>query len=157
MMAAETTTLPRPLDGLRVLDVAEAYGAYVSRILGDLGADVLKLEPPGGDRSRHLLPELALAQGKLSLPFVQANVNKRSLTLDLQHPAGQAQFRALAQDADVVVSTEGCQVWAQRDLDLRQLSLRFPRLVWTAFTPFGLHGPHSDYLGNNLIAEAMGA
>ncbi len=77
------------LGGLRVLDVAEPLGAYVSRLLGDLGAEVIKIEPPGGDPGRHLSPFLERSETgnaereSLSLPFVHANLNKRSLVLDL--------------------------------------------------------------------------
>jgi crotonobetainyl-CoA:carnitine CoA-transferase CaiB-like acyl-CoA transferase len=92
----------------------------------------------------------------MSLPFLHANVNKRSIILDLQQPQDQAHFRALAAQADVVVSTESVATWATRGVDLGQLATLFPGLVWTAIMPFGLDGPHSTYVGNNLIAEAMG-
>ncbi len=95
------------LEGMRVLDVAEPLGAFVSRILGDLGADVIKIEPPGGDPGRHLSPFLTTGQERLSLPFVHANVNKRSVILDLEQRQDQERFRALVAQSDVVVSTEG--------------------------------------------------
>jgi crotonobetainyl-CoA:carnitine CoA-transferase CaiB-like acyl-CoA transferase len=144
------------LDGLRVLDVASTLGAYVSRILGDLGADVIKIEPPGGDPSRRQTPWLTTSATRLSLPFVHANLNKRSICLDLDQPQDQEQFRRLAAQADVVVSTEPAAVWARRGLDLEQLSQHFPHLVWTSLTPFGLHGPYSTFTGTNIVAEAMG-
>jgi len=148
--------LPGALDGLRVLDVAEPIGSYVSRILGDLGAEVIKIEPPGGDLGRHLAPFCTVDQERVSLPFVHANLSKRSLVLDLDQPDDQERFQALARQADVVVSTEGAKTWAARGVDLKRLSSLHPGLVWTAFTPFGLRGPYRDYAGNNLIAEAMG-
>jgi crotonobetainyl-CoA:carnitine CoA-transferase CaiB-like acyl-CoA transferase len=144
------------LTGIRVLDVAAPLGAYVSRLLGDLGADVIKIEPPGGDPGRHLAPFLTAAQERLSLPFLHANLNKRSIVLDLNQPQDQERFRTLAAQADVVVSTENVETWAARGIDLGRLATAFPRLVWTAMTPFGLSGPYSAYVGNNLIAEAMG-
>jgi crotonobetainyl-CoA:carnitine CoA-transferase CaiB-like acyl-CoA transferase len=153
---ADHNELLGALDGMRVLDVAAPFGAYVSRILGDLGAEVMKVEPPGGDPSRYYVPCLNAAQEPLSLPFVQANLNKRSLILDVETPQGQARFRALAAQADVVVSTDSTATWARRGVRLDQLSTEYPHLVWTAFTPFGLSGPYSAYAGNNLIAEAMG-
>ena len=148
--------LPGALDGLRVLDVAEPIGSSVSRILGDLGAEVIKIEPPGGDPGRRLAPLYTVDQEQVSLPFVHANLSKRSLVLDLDQRQDQERFRALARQADVVVSTEGAETWAARGVDLERLPSLHPGLVWTAFSPFGLSGPYCDYAGNNLIAEAMG-
>ena len=147
---------PGALEGMRVLDVAEPLGAFVSRILGDLGADVIKIEPPGGDPGRHQSPLLTTGQERLSLPFVHANVNKRSVILDLEQGQDQERFRALVAQSDVVVSTEGMARWTARGIDVEQLSKFYPRLVWTSFSPFGLSGPYSAYTGNNIIAEAMG-
>ena len=156
MVAANPNRPPGALEGVRVLDVAEPFGAFVSRILGDLGADVIKIEPPEGDPGRHLSPFVTNRQERLSLPFVRANVNKRSVILDLDRREDQARFRALAEQADVVVSTEGMATWAARGIDLEQLSKFYPRLVWLSFSIFGLSGPYSLYTGNNIVAEAMG-
>lgn len=159
MATSDSERTAGALSGIRVLDVAEPLGAYVSRILGDLGADVIKIEPPGGDPGRRCAPFVAAdtaAQALVSLPFVRANLNKRSHILDLEQREAQARFRALAAQADVVVSTEGVKTWAARGVDLGQLATLSPSLVWTALTPFGLSGPYGDYAGNNLIAEAMG-
>ncbi|HSX79315.1 MAG TPA: CoA transferase, partial [Candidatus Saccharimonadia bacterium] len=156
MEVAEREEPRGALDGIRVLDVAEPCGAYVSRILGDLGADVIKIEPPGGDPGRQMAPLLPVGAEQLSLPFVHANLNKRSIVLDVQQPQEQERFRALARQADVVVSTEGVAAWTTRGVDLHRLSADFPRLIWTSLTPFGLSGPYSAYVGNNIVAEAMG-
>jgi crotonobetainyl-CoA:carnitine CoA-transferase CaiB-like acyl-CoA transferase len=156
MVAADHNESLGTLDGLRVLDVAAPPGAYVSRILGDLGADVIKIEPPGGDPSRHFGPFFNAGQEHVSLSFVQANLSKRSIILDLDQPQDQQRFRALAAEADVVISTDSTETWARRGVRLDQLTTDYPHLVWTAFTPFGLSGPYSAYAGNNLIAEAMG-
>ena len=156
MIAANHESPPGALEGVRVLDVAEPLGAFVSRILGDLGADVIKIEPPGADPGRHLAPFLTTGQERLSLPFVHANVNKRSIVLDLARREDQERFRALAAQSDVVVSTEGLATWAARGIDVGRLSSLYPHLVWTAFSPFGLSGPYSAYTGNNIVAEAMG-
>ncbi|MDH3604876.1 MAG: CoA transferase, partial [Candidatus Tectomicrobia bacterium] len=149
-------SLTGAFSGIRVLDVAEPLGSYVSRILGDLGAEVIKIEPPGGDPARHLAPFYTAEQEQISLPFVHANLNKRSLVLDLEQREDQERFHALAMQADIVVSTEGAETWAARGVDLQRLSTLHPGLIWTAFTPFGLSGPYRNYAGNNLIAEAMG-
>jgi benzylsuccinate CoA-transferase BbsE subunit len=84
MTATNDGRLAGALDGVRVLDLAAPLGALVGRMLGDLGADVIKIEPPGGDPSRYLAPFVSRAQTRLSLPFVRANVNKRSIILDLE-------------------------------------------------------------------------
>jgi crotonobetainyl-CoA:carnitine CoA-transferase CaiB-like acyl-CoA transferase len=141
---------------MRVLDVAGTLGAYVSRILGDLGADVIKIEPPGGDPSRHAAPFLETGQERLSLSFLHANLNKRSIVLDLEQQQDQEHWHALAERSDVVVSTESPETWATRGVDLGRLTTGAPGLVWTVISPFGLSGPHHAYAGNNLIAEAMG-
>jgi crotonobetainyl-CoA:carnitine CoA-transferase CaiB-like acyl-CoA transferase len=156
MEAKPVHSLPGALDGVRVLDVAEPLGAFVSRILGDLGADVIKVEPPGGDPGRDLYPFIAQDAERLSLSFVHANVNKRSIILDLEQPEDLEQFRLLAEQADVVVSTQGIATWAARGIDLERLSVFYPRLVWLSFSTFGLTGPYRDYVGNNTVAEAMG-
>ena len=156
MVTADREESLGALEGIRVLDVAAPLGAYVSRIFGDLGADVIKIEPPGGDPCRHEAPFLLTGPEPVSLPFLHANLNKRSIILDLQQQQDQARFRALAAQADVVVSAESAAIWAARGVDLSLLSSIFPALVWTAMAPFGLSGPHSAYTGNNLIAEAMG-
>src|SRR5215510_2329078 len=156
MTTANHESPPGALEGMRVLDVAEPLGAFVGRILGDLGADVIKIEPPGGDPGRHLSPFLTTGQERLSLPFIHANVNKRSVVLDLKQRQDQEHFRALVAQSDVVVSTEGLAAWAARGIDVERLSQFYPRLVWTSFSPFGLRGPYSAYTGNNIVAEAMG-
>ena len=98
-----------------------------------------------------------MAGGTLSLPFVHANLNKRSIILDLQQPQDQERFRALATQADVVVSTEGTATWATRGVDLTRLATDFPGLVWTALTPFGLSGPYSTYVGTTSSSRPWGA
>src|SRR2546428_3391012 len=140
MTVANHESTPGALAGVRVLDVAAPLGAFVSRMLGDLGADVIKIEPPGGDPGRHLAPFLTTGQERLSLPFVQANVNKRSVILDVQRQEDQERFRALAAQADVVVSTAGLATWAARGVDVERLPTLYPRLIWTAVSPFGLRG-----------------
>lgn len=144
------------LSGLRVVDLAEPWGAYVSRILGDFGAEVIKVEPPQGDPGRHLAPFARAGEACMSLPFIHANVNKYSIVLDLDTPAAQDNFLTLLQQADVIVSTAPAETWAQRGLVLQDLHRRFPRLVWTALTPFGLTGPYHPFAGNNIVVEAMG-
>ncbi len=144
------------LQGVRVLEVTEPLGALVGRFLADLGADVIKIEPPEGDGGRHASPFVGAGDEPLSLPFVRANVNKRSIILDLTQRRDQERFCSLAERADVVVSTDGIAAWAARGVDLNALATVYSRLVWLSISAFGLSGPHSGYAGNNIIAEAMG-
>ena len=155
-MTDNSNHLPGMLQGVRVLEVTEPLGALVGRFLADLGADVIKIEPPEGDGGRHASPFVGAGDERLSLPFVRANVNKRSVILDLTQCRDQERFRSLAERADVVVSTDGIDAWAARGIDLNTLATVYPRLVWLSMSTFGLSGPHSDYAGNNIIAEAMG-
>ena len=155
-MTDNPANLPGMLQGVRVLEVTEPLGALVGRFLADLGADVIKIEPPEGDGGRRAAPFAGAAGERLSLPFVRANVNKRSVILDLAQRRDQERFRGLAERADVVVSTDGIAAWAARGIDLNGLATAYPRLVWLSVSTFGLSGPHSGYLGNNIIAEAMG-
>ena len=148
--------LPGMLQGVRVLEVTEPLGALVGRFLADLGADVIKIEPPEGDAGRRAAPFVGASDERLSLPFVRANVNKRSVMLDLAQRRDQERFRSLVERADVVVSTDGIDAWVARGIDLNGLATVYPRLVWLSISTFGLSGPHSDYAGNNIIAEAMG-
>lgn len=156
MKTAHHDHAPGALEGVRVLDLAAPLGALASRMLGDLGADVIKIEPPGADPSRDLSPFVGKDQTRLSLAFVHANMNKRSVILDLNRDEDQERLRILAAQSDVAVSTEGIETWARRGLDLERLPTLYPRLVWTAISTFGLSGPYSAYTGNNIIAEAMG-
>ena len=155
-MTDTPANLPGMLQGVRVLEVTEPLGALVGRFLADLGADVVKIEPPEGDGGRRAAPFAGTGGERLSLPFVRANVNKRSVILDLAQRRDQERFRSLAARADVVVSTDGAAAWTARGVDLNGLATVYPRLVWLSVSTFGLSGPHSGYLGNNIIAEAMG-
>ncbi|MBI2887860.1 MAG: CoA transferase [Chloroflexi bacterium] len=149
-------SVPAALEGIRALDVADHLGAYTGRLLAEMGADVVKVEAPQGDVSRRLAPFAATAAGPLALPFVHDNVGKRSIVLDLDRPDDQERFRALAEAADVVLSTATKEQWESQGINLDRLSQEFPRLVWTSITPFGLTGPYASYQGNNIVAEAMG-
>ena len=82
-MTDAPANLPGMLQGVRVLDAAEPLGALAGRFLADLGADVVKIEPPEGDGGRRAAPFVGAGDDRLSLPFVRANVNKRSVVLDL--------------------------------------------------------------------------
>jgi crotonobetainyl-CoA:carnitine CoA-transferase CaiB-like acyl-CoA transferase len=146
------------LAGRRVLDLADASGAYCGKLFADIGADVIKVEPPGGDPSRSTAPLWADAPPgeSVGLPFLYRNTSKRSITLDLEVAAGREHFLALASAVDIVLET-----FAPGELDARGLgyaALRDvnPRIVLTSITGFGQSGPHREFKSSDLIASAMG-
>jgi crotonobetainyl-CoA:carnitine CoA-transferase CaiB-like acyl-CoA transferase len=146
-----------PLQGFRVLDLADEKGSACTKFFADLGADVIKVEPPGGHHTRARTPFAAdIPDPERSLYFLHWNNNKRSLTLDLTTPDGQAIFKKLAGTADVVVETFRPGTLAGWGLDYAALSAINPRLVLTSITVFGQTGPYRDHRGNELIAFALG-
>ncbi|MCS7001679.1 MAG: CoA transferase, partial [Dehalococcoidia bacterium] len=148
---------PGPLDGLRVLDLAGPIGWYSAKLLTDLGADVLRVEPPTGDPAR-LRPPFAgdIVAPDRSLPFWWFNAGKRSVTLDLQSSVGKASFRALADEADVVIETLPVGELRALGLDYDSLAATNPKLIMTSVTPFGQTGPYATWRGCDLIGAAMG-
>lgn len=145
------------LSDLRVLDLADEKGLPCTKFFADLGADVIKVEQPGGDPAR-ARPPFAQDQPhpERSLYFLHWNANKRGITLDLKAPDGQALFRQLARTADVVIETFNPGTLARWGLDYESLAAIQPRLVMTSITVFGQTGPYRDYKGNELIAFALG-
>jgi formyl-CoA transferase len=151
--AEEDPPSRRPsLEGIRVLEVGIFMaGPYAGMQLADLGADVVKVEPPGGgDPVREIGP---FVNGESS-PFVRLNRNKRSVVIDLKHPAGKAVFERLASTADVVL--ENLRPGAMRKLglgyeELRQLN---PRLLYVSLSGWGQDGPRAHLPGLDLMAQA---
>ncbi|MBK6006334.1 CoA transferase [Ramlibacter ginsenosidimutans] len=146
---------PLPLSGVRVLDISQVMaGPYACMLLGDLGADVIKVEPPGtGDQTRGSMG--FKMKGADSLGFLNMNRNKRSITLDLKTEAGKQVLKTLAQDADILV--ENYRPGALRRLGLGYDVLKDinPRLVYTSISGFGQTGPWADRPGFDLMAQAM--
>jgi formyl-CoA transferase len=148
-------TNPLPLQGVRVLDISQVMaGPYACMLLGDLGADVIKIEPPGtGDQTRGSMG--FKMKGPDSLGFLNMNRNKRSVVLDLKSAAGRSVLLRLAKDADILV--ENYRPGAMKRLglgyeDVRQVN---PRLVYTSISGFGQTGPWADRPGFDLMAQAM--
>ncbi len=140
---------PLPLSGLRVVDCTVERGELTARILGDLGADVVKVEPPGGSPARTLAP----VRGGVSLAFAVRNAGKRGVVLDLVRDGDGEQFHELLAHADVLV-TSGVEV--ARGVDARELADRHPHLVVGALTPFGLDGPYADWVATDATLSASG-
>jgi len=149
------TTRPLPLAGVRVLDISQVMaGPYACMLLGDLGADVIKIEPPGtGDQTRGSMG--FKMKGADSLGFLNMNRNKRSIALDLKTEAGKEVLKTLAREADILV--ENYRPGALRRLGLGYDVLKEinPRLVYTSISGFGQNGPWADRPGFDLMAQAM--
>ena len=145
------------LDGLRVLDISEGLAApFAAKLLGDLGADVIKLEPPQGDAARRRGPFAGSEDTEASAPFLYANTSKRSVVIDPSNPDDLALRARLLEQADVVISHEIEPALATRGLGYGDLSARNPRTVLTTVTGFGSHGPYADWQWNHLTAGALG-
>jgi crotonobetainyl-CoA:carnitine CoA-transferase CaiB-like acyl-CoA transferase len=145
------------LAGRRVLELADESGEYCGKLLADMGADVIKIEPPDGERSRWIPPFRGDEPGPdNSLSFLYANTNKRSVTLDLSKREGVEEIRRLAATADVLLETFSPGTLESLDLGYDALRRDNPGLVMTSITGFGQTGPHRDYKSSDLIANALG-
>jgi crotonobetainyl-CoA:carnitine CoA-transferase CaiB-like acyl-CoA transferase len=140
------------LEGLRVLDLSRVIaGPYCAMLLGDLGADVIKVERPGrGDDLRYLR-----GNNGMSAPFAGCNRNKRGIAVDLQKPEGAKLVFELARRADVVIENFLPGVAAKLGLGYTQLSAANPRIVYASVTGFGQDGPYAKRPGYNTIAQGM--
>ena len=145
------------LQGVRVLDLSQGIaGPLAARLLGDLGADVVKVEPPAGDPARRLPPLLPDGPAaERSLMFAYLNWNKRGMTVDLDTVQGRAQLQALVRDADIVIESFRPGVLQDWGLAPRQMLEWNPRLVVTSVTDFGQQGPYAQYAGSDLVHQAM--
>jgi formyl-CoA transferase len=143
----------RALDGIRVIDLTQVMaGPYCCMLLGDMGADVIKVEPPGGEASRHVAFEIAPG---VSGPFLAVNRNKRGLTLDLKRPEAVAVLTRLVATADVLVENYRPGVARRLGIDYETLRQINPRLVYCSISGFGQTGPYADRGGYDLIAQGM--
>jgi crotonobetainyl-CoA:carnitine CoA-transferase CaiB-like acyl-CoA transferase len=146
---------PAPLKGRKVLDLSRVLaGPWATMILGDLGADVIKVERPRtGDDTRHWGPPFA---GGEAAYYLCANRNKRSLALDLASAEGQAIVRELAAEADVVVENFRPGALAKYGLDYQALRALNPRLVYCSITGYGHDSPEADRAGYDYVVQGEG-
>lgn len=141
---------PGPLDGVRVVELASAHAAWAGKLLADLGADVVVVEPPGGHASRRFGPFVDDDPGpERSLFWWHYNTSKHGVVLDLEQPADAERFRTLARRADVVLEAEPPDRLAALGLDHTDIRAELPELIWVAVTPFGratsrAHEPATD-------------
>jgi len=144
---------PRALEGLRVLDQTQVMaGPFCAMLLADMGADVIKIEPPGGETTRAM--DLEAAPG-VSAPFLAVNRNKRSLVLDLKRAEGVAVLKKLVATADVLVENYRPGVAARLGVDYETLSALNPRLIYCSISGYGQTGPYAARGGYDLIAQGM--
>ena len=145
------------LSPYRVLDLTDARAELGPLILAGLGADVIKVEPPGGGGSRHEPPlDSTLPPGLQSLRFHVFNRDKRSVAVDLESAPGRTQFLHLVAGADFVFENAAPGALAARGLGFEALRAVNPRLVYVAITPFGQDGPYAQHLATDLTLAAMG-
>ena len=143
------------LTGIRVLDLADSRAELAGRLLADLGAVVLKIEPPGGADSRRRAPfdERPGSEGR-SLYWAAVGLGKRSAVLDLEKRAGQATVRELSRRADILIESFEPGTMASLGLDYGTLSKLNPRLVYVSVTPYGQNGPKALWPASDLTIEA---
>ncbi|MFP8873501.1 MAG: CoA transferase, partial [Myxococcota bacterium] len=145
------------LQGLRVLDWTNESGFLAGRILGDLGADVIKIEPPGGDLEGRRTPTVGgVDDPERSLSWLANNTSKRGIVLDLASETGLEQYRALAQTADVILETFAPGWLDGLGVGYAALASGNPGLVHCGMTPFGQTGPYASFRAHDLVLVAMG-
>jgi len=151
-MSAEAT--PRlPLEGLTVIELGQAVSSPLcTMLLGDLGADVIKIEPPQGDPARGYGPPFVAGESPY---FLSVNRNKRSVAIDLKHPDGARLARQLATRADVLVTNFRPSAMQRLGLDEPSLRAENPRLIYCQVTGYGPRGPWADVPAFDQVAQGM--
>ncbi|HVV92598.1 MAG TPA: CoA transferase [Hyphomicrobiales bacterium] len=145
------------LSGVRVLELSGGAGAVGGRILADLGAEVIKVEPPGGEEARWAEPAADLPNGeRTSLFWLAYNVGKRSLCLDLDSAEGRRLWPAVARTADIVITDYQRFSIAENDRLAAVARAANPALIWTEIWPFGRGQPYENYPAGDLVVQALG-
>ncbi len=146
--------MPGPLDGIKVLDLTRVLaGPYATMLLGDLGAEVIKIEQPGtGDESRNFGP----FKNGFSLYFMSVNRGKRSVTLNLKTERGQAIFKQLLEQTDILVENFRPGTMQKLGLDYDTLKVEQPSLIYAACSGFGQTGPYAQQGAYDMIIQGMG-
>lgn len=147
---SEEKKSPGPLEGVRVLDISTMLAApYGATLLGDMGADVIKIESHYGDESRHLGPR----RGTERSPFLSLNRNKRDMVLDLQQQAAQEVFARMVKTADILISNVREPALSKLGLNYEQVKAHKPDIVWIGVTAFGPDGPYAGRPGIDFLAQ----
>lgn len=146
-----------PLNGCRVLEISHSAAAVSGRILADLGAEVIKIEPPGGEAARRQEPLAQLTNGeRVSFFWLAFNVSKCSIAIDLADEQGRVEFAALCRTADIVVSDFQRMDVATADALATIARDANPAIVWTEIWAYGRGAPHENYPAGDLVLQAMG-
>lgn len=145
------------LQNLRILDLADEKASFCSKLLADMGANVVKIERPGGDPSRRIGPFIGKSfNPEKSLFFHYHNTNKRGITLNIEHPIGREIFLRLVKQTDMVVETFPPGFLKGLQLDFEILKEANPKLILVSVTGFGQSGPKKDAPSCDLVASAYG-
>ena len=144
------------LQDIRVVELANERVAYAGKLMADMGAEVILIEPLTGDPSRRYPPFVDNNPAKESLYFAHYNTNKHSVALDLNSPSGHQQFAQLIQTADILLEGANSQTVAQLNLEFSELSRNHAQLIHIALTPYGRHNPLSDLPATDLTLMAAG-
>lgn len=150
---------PKALNNLKVLEFArEVSGPYCGKLLADLGAEVIKVEPPEGDPSRSYGPfPNDVKHPEKSALFLYLNTNKKGITLDLNQNTDQKQFEKLVQWADILIDNHPPEVLGDKGFSWNQLQGLNPELIYVSITPFGRTGPRAKNKGDELTVSHGGA
>lgn len=144
--------MPGPLDGVRILDITQIVaGPFGGLLLGDMGADVIKIEPVWGEAQRQTMPFVP----NETRNFISLNRSKRSVPLDLTKPQGLEVFYKLVDTADALIINARPDVPVKLGIDYETLSARNPRLIYCENTAFGRKGPHSDRPGSDITSQGL--
>jgi crotonobetainyl-CoA:carnitine CoA-transferase CaiB-like acyl-CoA transferase len=149
---------PLPLKGIKVVELCHLIaGPYCCQTLADEGAQVIKVEPPGGELTRHREPTRHTEQGDVTAYYASLNRGKQSIVLDLKNPGGVAVMTRLLESADVFVTNMRPSALERLGLHPKALHERYPRLVIACISGFGMDnsGEHADRAGLAMVAEAM--
>ena len=143
----------RPLNGIRVLDLTQFLsGPFATQILADLGADIIKLEPPQGDPIRAVPPHFV---GDTSVYFLCINRNKRTVAVDMKVPEGRELVKRLALSSDIVMENFRPGVLERLGLSADALRKEKPSLIWCSISGFGQDGPYRNKPAYDMIVQAL--
>lgn len=149
--------MPSVLDDVRILEVGGELGGWCGKLLADMGATVIKVEPPEGDKTRAYPPfNNDEADKNSSLYFWHYNTNKQSITLNIESDTGHSLFLRLAARADVIIDSSAPKHLDALGLGYKQVSELAPGIIYAAISPFGQDAPYSDYASTDLTALAFG-
>lgn len=145
------------LGGCRVLDLTDEKGLLCGKLLGEIGADVVKIEPPGGDPSRSIGPFYKdIPHPERSLFWFFTNMHKKGITLNIETPDGREIFKRLVETADFVVESFEPGYMESLGLGYSELEKINPRIIVTSITPFGQTGPYAHYKTTDIVGVSMG-